>query len=340
MGKLSYHELEEMSREMASLVRAGIPLPQGLAELSRAAAKGRMNQAYTQIAAALEQGQPLSEGMTRAAAPYEFVAAVRCAEACGGMEQTLEFAIEHCRRVDAFYSRLANILLYPLMVVACAILILAFLGLVVMPKFVDIYEQLGADLPWPTQALLDMSSVLRETHLTQGLVVLVGVVLIWTCTPLYMRWMPGIMQRLPMFNRLLLLSDVAMVMRFVERMLRFGLPLPAVLQASSLAAWDGRLRSRLQSMAGQAEKGLPVFKLLDGAVPPLPLQMLTVAEERGTLAETCPSVARYCEERFEYASTMQLARLEPLLILLMTLGLGAVVISLYLPLFRIGALIR
>lgn len=338
MGTLGYPQLEFMTREMASLARANIPLPEGLNQLAAAADSRRMREAYYQIAGALEQGQPLSGALASAAAPPEFVAAIQCAEVSGDMADVLEFAIEHCRRVDRFYARLATLVLYPLLIVSIAAPIITVLCMVVVPRFEDIFAQLGAELPAPTQVVLQASHLLQNGL---GLGILAGslLVLAWTCSPLFKRGMPFLLQRLPFFKDLLLLSDLAMLMRFFERMLRRGLPLPVVLRAASLAVWGARLRGRLFMMAVRAEQGIMVFNTLQGVIPALPLHLLQQAERRGDLVETCPGVARYCEERFTLRADAKLVMLEPILVVFLGALIGGIVVALYLPLFNLPKLI-
>lgn len=338
MANLGYTQLEFMAREMASLARANIPLPEGLHKLAEVAASRRIREAYGQIATALEQGQPLSAALSSAAAPAEFVAAIRCAEVSGDMADVLEYAIEHCRRVDRFYGQLANMLLYPLVVASIAAPILTVLCMVVAPRFEDIFAQLGGVLPVPTQIVLQFSHLLRHGV---GAGVLAGSALLfaWTCSPLFIRWMPFILQRLPFFTELLMLSDLAMLMRFFERMLRRGLPLPTVLEAASIAVWSQRLRARLFTMAAQADRGLMVFNSLQGVIPALPLHLLEQAEKRGDLVETCPGIASYCEDRFNLRAESHLRRFEPIMIAVLGAIIGGIVVALYLPLFNIPKMI-
>lgn len=338
MASLNYTQLEFMSQEMASLARAKIPLPEGLRHLAAAANAGRLKAAYGEIASTLDQGRPLSEALAGAAAPRAFVSAIRCAEASGDLADVLEYAIEHCRRVDRFYGRLTTIVLYPALVVSLAAPILTVLCMFIVPKFEDIFHQLGGELPAPTQALLQFSHLLQHG---MGAAFLIASLLTfaWVCSPLFVRGMPYILQRLPIFTELLLLSDLAMLMRFFERMLRRGIPLPVVLQAAGLAVWGTRLRLKLFEMATRAEQGMTVFYMLQGVVPPLPMHLLEQAEKRGDLIETCPGVAQYCEERFNLRAESNLRLFEPILVILLGALIGGIIVALYLPLFNIPKLI-
>lgn len=339
MAALGYSQLEFMSREMASLVRANIPLPEGLRQMAKATDSGRIGEAYQQIATSLDRGLPFSGAMAGVSAPPEFVAAIRCAEVSGDMADVLEYAIEHCRRVDSFYGKLANMVLYPLTVLTAAMPILTFLCLVVEPKFETIFKELGGELPLPTQWFMAISHLMQK-GVGVGVLVVSFLVFVWTCSPLYMRSMPFLLQRLPFFRDLLMLSDLTMLMRFLERMLRRGLPFPTVLRAASLAVWGQTLRARLITMASQAEQGLMVFGTLQGLIPALPQHLLEQAEQRGDLVDTCPGVADYCESRFGLQAESHLRRLEPIIIVILGLVVGAIVVSLYMPIFELPKRIK
>lgn len=338
MASLGYPQIEFMSREMASLTRANIPLPEGLRKMAGAATTGRIREAYRQIAMALEQGHPLSGAMAGASAPPEFVAAIQCAEVSGDMADVLEYAIEHCRRVDQFYGKLSNIALYPVIVFSIVAPILTLLSVAVVPKFESIFAEVGADLSFLTRSMIELSHLLRHGW-GIGVLIVSALIFIWACSPLFMRGMPFLLQRLPFFKELLMLSDLAMLMRFFERMLRRGLPFPVVLRAASLAVWGRTLRARLITMAVQAEQGMMVIGSLQGLIPPLPLHLLEQAEQRGDLIDTCPGVARYCEDRFGLRAESHLRRFEPILIVILGVIVGAIIISLYMPLFNIPKLI-
>jgi type IV pilus assembly protein PilC len=339
MASLGYSQLEFMAMEMASLARANIPLSEGLRRLAHAAQSARLRKAYNGLAASMERGHSLASALAGASAPREFVAAIQCAEASGDMAQVLEFAVAHCRRVDKFYGGLANVALYPVLVISIAVPILTALCLVVVPEFETIFAQLGGPLPPPTELMIGLSQLLQN-GVGLGILAASLIVFLWACSPWFAKTMPYLLQRLPLFGGLVMLSDAAMLMRFLERMLARGLPLPTVLRAASLAVWGRALRRRLMVMADQAERGATAFDSLSGVLPALPLHLLQQAEERGDLVATCPGVASYCEDRFEMRAQSYQQWLEPVLIVILGVLVGSLVISLYLPLFEIPTRIQ
>jgi type II secretory pathway component PulF len=341
MPDLTQQDQDRLLRELASLIRTGIPLPEGLRRLSQSLAQGQLQRTSAELADALNKGKSLSQAL-RDASPGpspQFVALVECAELSGDTRSILEFALEHSRRVQRHRAALITTLVYPFFLLATTVTVFCFVLVVIVPKLKDIFDQIGAELPWLTELAIEMSY-----HISHGpvavLLLALLVVLAGAClfAPFRNR-LYDILGRLPGFRPLADLSDTALLMKCIERMAGHAVPMPAILQTARLAMWQEASRRAVGVMAAAAQQGHPIGPMLGKNVPATAAWLFCQAEEKGDLPAACGGIAEYCEDRFDRLSRRATAILEPLLILLVALFVAFLIASVYLPLFQIPRII-
>jgi len=337
MPNLSFEDLDRLTRELSSLSRSGIPLPDGLRQLSSTLKPGRLKSLSGELAVASDKGVPLSQALSGASVsvPRGFVALIQCAEVSGDLRSVLAFAVEHSRRIKRHRSGVLTTLVYPTFVVMILIGTLYFLSNSIIPRLIETELQLGAEFPPLTRLVFGVSRWFygREGALLAILLAAL-VVSVLLVRPIRERAL-GLLGRLPGFRPLIGLSDAALFTHTVGRMLKHRVPLPYALEASSLAVWEGDTRNMLEQMSHAAAQGNRVGPLLRGRIPSMAVYLFRQGEERGDLADTCEGIADYCEERFERVSKRALAILEPAILLAVALCIGAILAGIYLPLFSI-----
>jgi type II secretory pathway component PulF len=340
MPTLSVEELERLTADLASFARAGIPMPDGLRQLERSLSRGNLKTVAGFLAQESERGVPLSDALLRSPVPVapEFASVMRCAEQSGDLRAVLDFAADHARRLQRHRAAISTALVYPLFVMLALALSTMFMLVFIVPKFKEIYDQLGAELPMPTQMIIEASNIFAHF----GWIVLL-VLLMLAVLGIFSSQFRGraytFIGVLPGFRGLAALSDTALFMKFVGRMTARGIPLPDSLRAASTAVWLARTRDALRAMAGAAEGGHLVAPLLSGEVPATAAWLFQQAEQRGDLPAACEGIADYCEDRFDRISKRALAVMEPTLLLLVALTVAFLLISMYLPLFNIPRIV-
>lgn len=340
MARLTVEDVERLASDLASFARAGIPIPDGLRQLESSLSHGSLKKVSGYLAKELESGVSLGDALSRSqvVVPDEFVAIIRCAEKSGDVRSVLDFAADHSRRIYRHRSAVSTTLVYPTFVIL-ALYVSSMLMLVfIVPKFKDIYDQLGAELPMPTQIVIALGDIMVRWGGIIFLLIVVGV-LATIFSSNFRNRIYDALGVLPGFRSLAALSDTALFMKFIGRMTARGIPLHDSLSAASAAVWLGRSRDSLRSMAAAAEGGHPVGDLLSGEVPATAAWLFRQAEQRGDLPAACERIADYCEDRFDRLSKRALAVLEPTLLLLVALVVAYVLISMYLPLFNIPKIV-
>lgn len=336
-------DLDRLASDLAAFARTGIPMPEGLRALRDSLPPGRLRDLSAHIAARTEAGDSLADAVASAppviAPPPEFAALLRCGDAGGDLRGLLDFTVEHGRRVARHRAAVGTAFVYPATVAAMLLATTHFLMAVVIPKFRDIYDQLGAELPLPTQVLMAYAELVSSPIGTALLLAVIGAVVALALSPVFRERFLRSIDGLPGLKQITALSDTALWTKFVGRMTARAVPLPQALRAAGLAVARADTRRSLAAMADAAEQGRPTAGLLAGGTPALSAWLYAQGESRGDLPAACEGIAEACESRFEILSRRALAVLEPTLLVVMAVLVGMAVISLYLPLFNIPKIV-
>jgi type II secretory pathway component PulF len=340
MNELNLKDLDRLTSELSSFARSDVPMPEGLRQLCESIPAGRLKKLTGELAEATAQGQPLSGSLRSSsiAVPPSFAALVRCGEISGDMGGVLDFALENGRRLRRHRASMSTLFVYPMLVLLVLLVIISFATTFIVPKFQDIYDQLGAELPEPTQVAVNISSFfLGGGFIVLPLLALVFLYLLVAAfreklPPWLLNWLPGV-------RNLVYLSDTAVMTEFIGHLLAHGVPLPEACRAAALVVSQNEMHDSLVQMAATAEQGGVSSHELNPRIPATAAWLYRQGEARGTLVETCRGIALYCESRFDLLSRRTLYLMEPLFILMISVLCGFFVISLYLPLFNIPKLL-
>jgi len=340
MNRLNPNDLDRLTSELASFARSGVPMPEGLAQLHESLPAGQLKKLTSETAEATGQGAALSDALKSSSVkvPDSFVALVRCGEIGGDMCGVLDFALENGRRLRRHRASMSTLFVYPMLVLLILIIVFGLALAFIVPKFKDIYDQLGAELPEPTQILVGFSQFLASGGMLFAIVLVIASLYLVIAAFLdrLPQWMIG---SLPGVRGLVNLSDTAIMTEFVGRLLDRGVPLPEACRAASLVVSKNDMRESLLRMAEVAEQGGASSQELNPGMPATAAWLYRQGESRGTLSDACAGIARYCEARFDLVSRRTLYLMEPLFILVIALVIGYTVIALYLPLFNIPKIV-
>lgn len=342
MARLLPSDLEKLTGELASLSRSGIPIPEGLQALSTLLPASTLKGMAGELAAAVAAGKPLSQALASGPwnVPREYVAMIECIEATGDPGGVLEFAVEHSRQRRRIRGTLATAIVYPSIVLLVLIVVLFVFCYVVMPDFNGIYKSMGAELPFLTEQLVDLSLLL---HREGGLALASGLGAFLLALIFSERLQSRLFAHaawIPWLRLLVRLGDLAVALQFLGNMLGRGIPLPVALRACSLTVTQRDTTQSLLLMADAAERGQPVAPFLERQAPSTASYLFSLAEQRGTLARSCLDVSEYCESRFFFLSRHLTRSVEPLLVMGLGILIGLMMIAMYLPLFTIPRLVK
>ncbi len=332
-----------LTRQLATLLGAGVPLLQSLHTARQALAHEGLGPCLDQVHADLERGLPLSSALRRQPQVFSplYAHLVEAGEACGRLDALLDRLATDLEKTEALRSKLRAALVYPAVVLGVAALVLVVVMVAVVPSFQSVFASFGAELPWPTRWVMALSHglvTLGPGLLALALVMAWGFRRAWRRSTGLRRRVEQLVLRLPGVAALLHGAAVARWSRTLSGLLAAGLPLVDAMGAARGAAGYfvyadacGRLRDELargSSLHG-AMAALQLFS-------PMVLQMCAVGEESGELALLLSKVADFHEREVDDRVASLSSLLEPGLIVLLGAVIGALVLALYLPIFQMG----
>jgi general secretion pathway protein F len=339
--RVTQRDLLLFSHELGNLLESGLPIDRALYVLSEHAEKEAMRVVVRQVYVDIQKGQSLSQALSsHKMFPTLYVSMVRAGEVGGILEAVLKRLTAFLETSVAFKEEVTSALIYPLLLTSVGGVSVVVLMLYVVPKFAQIFQDMGQALPGPTQVLMDLSNAfVSYWWILAGVVALaVGMARTYANTDEGRLFMDEAKTRVPGIRGLHMKLVIARFTRTLGTLLKSGVPILSAIGVSREVVGNQAVSARLKALEDGVRKGRGVSAPLRecGVFPAIVAQMLAVGEEAGRLEETFLLVA----DRFEAESKRLIKRtvglLEPALILVMGLIVGFIVISMLIAVFSIN----
>jgi len=340
-------ELAVFTRQLATLLRAGMPLLRGLEVLARQVRNQRFRRVIAELAEAIKSGGTLSEAMAQHPRVFDrlYINMVKAGEAGGVLDVVLGRLARFQEKSLQLKGKITSAMVYPLIVMAVAVLILAGLLVFVVPRFKQIFADLlkGAPLPPLTQFVLTVSDAVKNHYLVAlgvGGALWFG----WQAfrrTPGGARLLDTWIVKLPLFGQLFLKAISARFGRTLGTLLSSGVPILPALLITRDTCGNTRVAGAITEVHDRVKEGAPVAKPLEATqvFPPMVTSLIDVGEHTGQLPEMLGQVADIYEDEVDNAVAGLSSLIEPILILFLALVVGTIVIALFLPIIRIVQLL-
>jgi type IV pilus assembly protein PilC len=346
LRKLSRGDLANLTRQLAVLLGAGLPLLQALQMLSRSQAQPAVQQLLAQLHADLEQGLSLAAAMRRQRPIFSerYLALVEAGELSGRLEQLLERLARHLEQTEALTRQLRAALLYPAVVLAVAAAVLTLIMVTVVPAFESTFASFGAPLPWATQWVIAGSRWLLQwgPALLLGLLVLgLAARQAWARSPQLVQRLDAAVLELPLWGAMLRQAAQVRWSRTLATLLGAGLPLAEALQAVRGASGYLAYAQATQQVRDEVLRGSSLHAALAPSLlfSPLLRQMCAVGEAAGTLEQLLEKAAEFQESELAERLERLTRLIEPATIVVMGMLVGGLVLALYLPVFQMGQIV-
>ncbi|GAA1640971.1 type II secretion system F family protein [Microbacterium flavum] len=333
--------LAVFAKQMAGLINAGLPLMRTLSILIEQAEDKTLREALVRVHAAVESGTAFSGALAQHpdVFPPLLVSMVRVGESGGFLGQALTTIAETYKEESELQQKITSATTYPLIVLSIAILGVIAMITFVVPVFKGMFENLGSELPLPTQILVTLSNnMLWILPLT-----IIGGIAFWfwwvrnRTTDRVRRVVDPLKLRMPVFGPLATKIAVARFSRGLSMMLKAGVPLVQALSIVGAASNNHRIEEAVRRVQESVKQGKSFSTPLAKAevFPPMVSQMAAVGEESGTLPDMLASIADFYEGEVKTATEQLTSAIEPILIVAIGIIIGGMVISLYMPIFSI-----
>ena len=343
--RISAAALALLTRQLATLLRAGMPLDEALRALGAQTAARRLQAVLADVRARITEGASLDEAMSvyPGVFPEFYRSMVAAGEAGGGLEEALERLADYTETRRALRQSLSTALIYPAILTLVSLLVVAVLLIYVVPEIVRVFQQTGQSLPWLTTALIASSQALREFGwllcLGAALALLLGRFLLGR-TVIRAR-VDRMLLDMPFLGRITRMLHAARLTRSLAILTKSGVPLLEALEISGRMVINIPLRAAVDDAAVRVREGGRLHKALDdcGWFPPLLVQMLASGEESGELDDMLARAASYEENELQTVLTAAAALFEPLIILVMGAVVLVIVLAILLPIFEMNQLV-
>src|SRR5580700_6363288 len=345
-GKVGLQDLVVFTRQLATMVDAGLAMVQSLQALADQTANKVMRDVIKDVTARVESGDSFSEALAKHPKVFNklFVCMVGAGEKGGLLSEILARLATYLENTARLRRKVKSSMMYPIVVTFVAICITIFLLVKVVPVFGDIFDSFGAKLPAPTQFLISVSNFVK-TWLIPIILAMGGAVYGWLY---FIKTKPGRefwdtrRIKLPMFGHIAHKICLARFTRTLASLVRSGVPILEVLQIVSQTVGNVVMEKAIKASALDIERGEGISSAL-GKHPVFPtmiIRMLSAGEQTGNIDNMLERVSDFLDEEIETTLSGLMSLIEPLLIVFLGIVIGGMVICMFLPIFNLANIVN
>lgn len=344
--KITPKDIAIFSRQLATMIGAGVPLVQGLDIVGRGHENPAMQELLLSVKADIEGGSNLTDALSKHPRYFDalFCNLVRAGEHAGILDSLLDKIATYKEKTEALKGKIKKALFYPAAVVIMAIIVTSILLLFVVPTFQNLFNSFGANLPAFTQMVINLSEWLQHWWW----VVLLGMIACVAAFNQAKRRSPGFVEfldrsvlKIPVIGGILNKAAIARFARTLGTMFAAGVPLVEALDSVAGATGNSVYTKAVHRVRENVSTGqqLQLSMQQTGLFPNMVVQMVAIGEESGALDSMLSKVADFYEEEVDNAVDGLSSLLEPLIMAVLGVLVGGLVIAMYLPIFKMGSVV-
>ncbi|MBK9252290.1 MAG: type II secretion system F family protein [Proteobacteria bacterium] len=345
-GKVKPEDIAVFSRQLATMLAAGIPLVQSFDIVGAGHEKPSMQKLILDIKADVEGGMSLHEALAKRPLYFDdlYVNLVEAGEQAGALESLLDKVATYKEKTEALKKKVKKALFYPAAVLVVAVVVTIILLIFVIPQFESLFAGFGADLPAFTQMIINLSKFVQKFGIFIGLVV-GGAGYAFMYFKKRSRKMRETLDRMtlkfPIIGPIMHKAAIARFARTLSTMFAAGVPLVEAMESVAGATGNIVYENATLAMRDEVATGTRLQRAMEntGLFPNMVVQMIAVGEEAGALDEMSGKVATFYEAEVDNAVDSMSSLLEPLIMAILGVLVGGMVIAMYLPIFKLGQVV-
>jgi len=345
-GKITAGDIALFSRQLATMLAAGIPLVQAFEIVGTGHENAAMQKLILSVKNDVEGGSTLAEALAKHPVYFDdlFINLVEAGEQAGALETLLDKIATYKEKTEAIKKKIKKALTYPAAVLVVAFIVMAILLVFVIPAFEDLFRGFGADLPAFTRLVIDLSVFVREQGyiIGVGIVAGIGAFLYFKKRSRPMRhFLDRMTLKVPVIGPIMEKASIARYSRTLSTMFAAGVPLVEALDSVAGATGNIVYEEGVKAMRDEVATGQRLQQSMENTdlFPNMVIQMIAVGEESGSLDEMSAKVADFYEEDVDNAVDNLSSLLEPLIMAILGVMVGGLVIAMYLPIFKLGQVV-
>ena len=343
--KVKTKELVIFVRQFATMINAGLPLVQCLEILGIQQENAEFKRILITIRQDVEGGSTFADALKKHPQVFDvlFVNLVAAGELGGVLDVILNRLALHMEKAEAIKGKVKSAMVYPIIVVCVAVIVVAVLMIFVIPTFSEMFLSFGGTLPAPTLIVIGMSNFFRGYWWVMAFIImgLFAAFKYASKVPKIRYQMDKIVLKLPLFGPLLRKVAVAKFSRTLSTMISSGVPIMDGLEITSKSSGNMVIEEGIKNVRQAISEGKPMAEPLEatGLFPGMVVQMVSVGEATGALDNMLSKIADFYDEEVDAAVSALTASLEPLLMVFLGGTIGFLVVAMYLPIFKMGAVV-
>ena len=344
--RLTSREITIFSRQLASLLKSGVPILRSLVIIRDQATSRKLKSIVQNIYKEVEAGSVFSSVLAQypRVFPALFIALIRAGEDSGALPEVLFKISDYRAKQEEVVSRFKMAMVYPALMAFVGIGTVVFMLTFVMPRLTKLYQDMGQGLPIPTKILIAVSSGLAQGWVWALVIIVASIVIVqrYSLTKAGKITYSVIQLNLPLLGSLVLKSELARFSRTLELLLRSGISILRAINVTIPVLDNEIIKSQLSASYKELEQGGSLGRSLKNSkiIPPFMTNLLIVGEETGKLDDALTEIASSYERDTEEAIRMMASLLEPLMILVMGIVVGFIVVAMLLPIFEMNMMVR
>lgn len=344
--KISARDIAIFSRQIATMMKSGVPLVQSLEIIGNGQKNVRMKNLVDAVRTDIEGGSSIYEAMCKHPIYFDelYRNLVRAGESAGVLETVLDTIATYKENLESLKGKIKKALFYPAMTIVVAILVSAVMLIYVVPQFEDVFKNFGAELPAFTQMIVSMSRFLVSWWWLMLLVVggaLVSFFFAYKRSASFRHTLDRLILKVPVIGLIMHNSAIARFSRTLAVTFRAGVPLVEALESVAGATGNAVYEKAVWRIRDDVSVGYPVNMAMKQAnlFPHMVIQMAAIGEEAGALDSMLFKVAEFYEQEVNNAVDALTSLLEPLIMVVIGVLVGSMVVGMYLPIFKLAATI-
>jgi len=342
-GKVTEKDISLFTRQLATMMKAGVPLLQCFDIVSKGASNPAVARLLIEVKTEVETGNSLAAAFRKYPLHFDalFCNLVAAGEQAGILETLLDRLATYKEKILAIKSKIKSALFYPIAIVVVAFIITAIIMIFVIPAFKEVFTNFGADLPAPTLMVMAISDwFVANWYIIFPAVIggVIGFLEAWKRSVPVQIFMDRLMLKIPVFGDLVLKSTIARWTRTLATMFAAGVPLVEALDSVGGASGNHVYLTATKKIQAEVSTGTSLTMAMQnsGVFPNMVLQMCSIGEETGALDSMLSKVADFYEAEVDDAVEALSSLMEPMIMVVLGTLIGGMVIAMYLPIFKMG----
>jgi type IV pilus assembly protein PilC len=345
-GKITDGDIAVFSRQLATMMAAGIPMVQAFEIIGNGHEKPSMQKLVLDVKSSIEGGSTLHESLAKFPLYFDalFVNLVEAGEQAGALETLLDKIATYKEKTEALKKKIKKAMFYPMAVLAVAVIVSIILLVFVIPQFEALFKGFGASLPAFTQMVVNLSRFVQHQGWWLGFVIGGSIYAFFffkkRSRPMQLA-LDRILLKFPIIGPILVKAAIARFARTLSTMFAAGVPLVEAMGSVAGATGNIVYEQAVLRMKDEVATGQRLQRAMEntGLFPNMVIQMIAVGEESGALDTMSAKVADFYEAEVDNAVDSMSSLLEPLIMAILGVLVGGMVIAMYLPIFKLGSVV-